>query len=334
MPHTTLIMPVYNAEKTVERAVLSVDRCLAYSADISLIAMDDCSSDSTFSILNELSSSRPYLSLHRSTANVGPGELRNRAIEIANSVFVGFLDADDEINSKAYVDMLRIHNATQSDVITFNAIVKNGSDEKFRYDFDRLVKDRDELVSLCSRGELDGSVLFSLYSKQFINAHNIRFENWYFEDIPFAYKAMMLANQLTIYSEVCYVKHDTDGSILNSISDKHILGLIHSCFEIYDFTCKLPKVDPEIARSDHEYCLAGHISTILEGIAKHGSSKEQHMLLELLGETLKKYNVDAYQDFLPTPKGNIANRYLNKLRQQASFQISELFDQEKHQSIN
>ena len=98
MPHTTLIMPVYNAEKTVERAVLSVDRCLAYSADISLIAMDDCSSDSTFSILNELSSSRPYLSLHRSKANVGPGELRNRAIEIANSVFVGFLDADDEIS--------------------------------------------------------------------------------------------------------------------------------------------------------------------------------------------------------------------------------------------
>lgn len=326
MLRTTLIMPVYNAEKTIERAVLSVDRCLAYCTDISLIALDDCSSDSTFSILNELSITRPYLSVHRSTENVGPGKLRNSAIEMANTDFVGFLDADDEIKPEAYMNMLRINNATSSDVITFNAIVKNGGEEKFRYDFDRLVTDHDELVSLCSRGELDGSVIFSLYSKQFIDNHNIRFENWYFEDIPFAYKAMMLANQLTIHSEVCYVKHDTDGSIVNSISNKHILGLLHSCFEIYEFTRNLPKVDPQMARSDHEYCLAGYISTILEGIAKHGSLKEQHLLLELLSETLKKYNVDAYQNFLPTPKGTIANRYLTKLRQRASFQISELFD--------
>ena len=52
MSLVTIILPAYNAEKTIARAIQSA-RCQEYS-DLEIIVIDDGSSDSTLNICNAL----------------------------------------------------------------------------------------------------------------------------------------------------------------------------------------------------------------------------------------------------------------------------------------
>lgn len=91
MPRTSVIVPMFNAAATAERAVLSV---LAQGdADFELIVVDDGSSDDTRSILQAFGDDRLRVMEHG--ANRGISAARNTALGAATGEFVAFLDADD-----------------------------------------------------------------------------------------------------------------------------------------------------------------------------------------------------------------------------------------------
>lgn len=87
----SVIMPAYNAEKTVSRAIESA---LSQRVEMELIVIDDCSSDDTAE-----TASRYPVTVLRNPSNLGPGSSRNRGIEIAKGDFLLFLDADDELGA-------------------------------------------------------------------------------------------------------------------------------------------------------------------------------------------------------------------------------------------
>lgn len=88
----SVIMPAFNAERTVARALQSViDQTYK---DFELFVIDDCSSDSTVNVIESFPDER--LSLIRNTENLGAPQSRNLAIEMARGRFLCFLDADDE----------------------------------------------------------------------------------------------------------------------------------------------------------------------------------------------------------------------------------------------
>lgn len=100
MPEVAIIMPAYNAQDTVERAVRSV-----FAQDFDdweLIVVDDGSSDSTAEILKELSSEfkDERLKLILGEPNRGPSGARNRGLEEASGKWLTFLDSDDEFNTR------------------------------------------------------------------------------------------------------------------------------------------------------------------------------------------------------------------------------------------
>lgn len=85
-----VVLPCYNAETTLQRALDSV-YAQTYK-DFHVCAVDDESSDRTLLVLAENAHRCSYVSqVHR-----GPAAARNRAIRMSNSPFLAFLDADDE----------------------------------------------------------------------------------------------------------------------------------------------------------------------------------------------------------------------------------------------
>ena len=152
-----------------------------------------------------------------------------------NSKFIGFLDADDEMIAENYSNVLEECLAAKHDLVTFDALVDYGSGHQSRYDKDRLTSDKAKLLKLCLRGELDGCVMFSIFSRQMLGDANIKFGKYYFEDIEFNYKALLSANNMLVSNTVCYRKYDTEGSILNRCSALHINGLIGSALSVRDF---------------------------------------------------------------------------------------------------
>lgn len=88
----SVIMPVYNAERTVRQAILSAMSNRGYTA-VEMIVVDDGSTDRTPGILHELQKEMPIHVIRQS--NMGPGAARNVALKQVHGEFVAFLDADD-----------------------------------------------------------------------------------------------------------------------------------------------------------------------------------------------------------------------------------------------
>ena len=80
MSLVTIILPAYNAEKTIARAIQSA-RCQEYS-DLEIIVIDDGSSDSTLNICNALADKDNRLKIWHIN-NSGPSAARNYGLSQA-----------------------------------------------------------------------------------------------------------------------------------------------------------------------------------------------------------------------------------------------------------
>lgn len=91
-PKISVIIPLYNKEKIVERSVNSV---LSQSfKNFELIIVDDGSTDNSFEIVNNIKDDRIKLMRQE---NGGPSKARNTGAKRACGEWIVFLDADDEL---------------------------------------------------------------------------------------------------------------------------------------------------------------------------------------------------------------------------------------------
>lgn len=90
----TIGITAYNAENTLEKAVLSAIRQDWENTDI--VIVDDYSIDKTAEILRRLSKQYTALRIFQQSRNSGVATVRNRIIEEAKGDFIAFFDDDDE----------------------------------------------------------------------------------------------------------------------------------------------------------------------------------------------------------------------------------------------
>jgi glycosyltransferase involved in cell wall biosynthesis len=94
MIRASVIIPVYNGERTITAAINS---CLNQTVPVhEIIIVDDASTDATVTVVEELQVQN--LRLIRNTTNVGPAVSRNRGMDTATGDWIFFLDADDQFH--------------------------------------------------------------------------------------------------------------------------------------------------------------------------------------------------------------------------------------------
>jgi glycosyltransferase involved in cell wall biosynthesis len=89
----SIVMPVYNAEATLRRAVDSVLR--QTHTRLELVAVDDCSNDGSWATLLAYARTDPRVRPIRLARNGGVAAARNAALDAAAGRYVAFLDSDD-----------------------------------------------------------------------------------------------------------------------------------------------------------------------------------------------------------------------------------------------
>lgn len=99
----SIIIPVYNAEKTIRRVVDSL--LFGTNHDVQIILAEDCSTDNSWQICQELSMVYPQVYCIRNEINCGVSYTRNRALEIAQGDYILFVDSDDWV-SQNYTEHL------------------------------------------------------------------------------------------------------------------------------------------------------------------------------------------------------------------------------------
>ncbi|EGO6096531.1 glycosyltransferase, partial [Enterococcus faecalis] len=99
MPKISIIVPVYNVEKYLEKCVRSI---LAQTfTDFELILVDDGSPDSSGAMCDQFAKQDERVKvIHKE--NGGLSDARNAGIEIATGEYLGFIDSDDYIADDMY----------------------------------------------------------------------------------------------------------------------------------------------------------------------------------------------------------------------------------------
>ena len=92
----SVIIPVYNAERTIRRCVESL--ALGRQRNIQIILVDDCSKDHSWDICQELADEFPNVLCIKNDVNCGVSYTRNKALCLAEGSHVLFVDSDDWVS--------------------------------------------------------------------------------------------------------------------------------------------------------------------------------------------------------------------------------------------
>ena len=117
MPKLVVAMPAFNAEATIQQAVVTTLR--AMPRDSELVVLDDKSTDKTLAVLDAIPDRR--LRIIANQENLGSGSARQRLLVETDSEFVAAMDADDITFPWRFALQLR---ALQSFDVVFGSVVR------------------------------------------------------------------------------------------------------------------------------------------------------------------------------------------------------------------
>ena len=110
----SVIVPVYNTEKYLERCIDSIVNQTFKNVEILLI--NDGSTDNSIEICRRYEKNDERIKLINKQ-NSGVSETRNIGIENATGEFITFVDSDDEIALNMYEQMIGAANEKDADIV-------------------------------------------------------------------------------------------------------------------------------------------------------------------------------------------------------------------------
>lgn len=155
-----IIIPAYNANETLDRALRSL--AMQSVADLLYVTvMDDCSDDDYTDIIKRHEKSFKQLTHIRLDENSGPGVARQVGMQNTSQPYIGFLDADD-----MYYDVYSIARLYNGMINNPDCIVMSGDFVEQREDGEFHTHAND-MVWCFSK----------LYRREFLEKHGIGFNN-------------------------------------------------------------------------------------------------------------------------------------------------------------
>lgn len=134
-PLISIIIPIYNAEKFLERCVNSILN-QTYK-NLQIILVNDGSKDNSLNICKELAQKDSRI-LILDKPNGGAASARNLGLKHATGDYIGFCDADDWLETDTYRTMIELLEKENANVVRFSSssfdedgnLIKKGEDSK------------------------------------------------------------------------------------------------------------------------------------------------------------------------------------------------------------
>ena len=111
----TIVIPVYNEEKTIEKVLLSLTKLREKIGSIEIIVVNDGSKDNSLEILRE--NHNYYDVLINNLQNKGKGNAVKSALEKASGKYIVFQDADLEYDPQDFNKFVNLINKFSPDLI-------------------------------------------------------------------------------------------------------------------------------------------------------------------------------------------------------------------------
>ena len=113
-PKISIIVPIYNTEKYLDKSIQSLIN--QTFKDIEIILVNDGSTDNSRNICEYFKIKDKRIKVINKE-NGGPGSARNKGIEIANGEYIAFMDSDDYVEVDMYETMYNRINEYNCDIV-------------------------------------------------------------------------------------------------------------------------------------------------------------------------------------------------------------------------
>ena len=215
----SVIIPVYNSEKTIERCMQSL---LAQKRnDAEIIVINDGSTDATEEILSRYAAEYKNILLLKQK-NSGVSAARNAGIERASGNYITFVDSDDYVSENYFSALDEMEKQADADLLMFSSNTVGGQEA----DESALYHQLEQMTDTGTKMELllSSRKIMSPWNKRFkrgiIIANQIHFIRQFQtgEDFNFCLEYMLNCRSISVSCEKLY---NVDISDKTSLSRKY-----------------------------------------------------------------------------------------------------------------
>ena len=224
----SVIIPVYNVEKYIDRCLKSI--ISQNYDDLEIIVIDNGSTDSSGSICDTYASEYSNISVYH-IENHGVGAARNFGLSKARGEFIYFVDSDDYLVGNLFADfadklvseldlaVFSYYNSFEED-LTEKQRTEKSLPFKGNYDKDGFIKIFKELFL----SDMLYTVWNKIYRREFLLENNLSFEQYELgEDVRFNLNVYRNVNRIFLSQDSYYVYViGRKGSAMSSYNPKRI----------------------------------------------------------------------------------------------------------------
>lgn len=176
MPLISIIIPVYNAEKYLNRCLDSILRQDASKFEVLLV--NDGSADNSSTICDTYANTNSNVKVYHKE-NGGPSSARNMGLTKARGTYIAFVDSDDYV-MEDFIEILSSHiKETNPDIIFFAYNhLKNDKIFKINNELNKSL-DHKKILELLANTSANNFLWYpwnKLYKKSLIDKNNITFD--------------------------------------------------------------------------------------------------------------------------------------------------------------
>ena len=201
----SVIVPIYNAEKYLDRLIKSI---LAQSFNnIEAILVNDGSTDSSAQICNEYARIHPQIIKVIHQDNMRQAHARNQGLKIAKGKYICFVDADDYIDNQFLEKLYFKAEKHDADIAVANVTITPEHIPNYVGHWSFFKKDKVVLVSAEDKfGCMFSCAIWNkIYRKSLLDKNNISFdEHLFLEDVAFTLETVALSNRIVLCADAVY----------------------------------------------------------------------------------------------------------------------------------
>lgn len=233
-PLLTVVIPVYNVEKYLNRCLESI--LIQEWKNYDIIMVDDGSTDRSPQICDDYVKAYDFISvIHKE--NGGLSDARNTGLSQAKGEYVYFPDSDDWLEPDTFIALAEALESQKFDIISFNREFIKGEEDVIISDpvENQVFEGKDAFVHMLKHSYITGFVNDKIYRKSLFVDHDILFpKGKYYEDLGTNYKLFLSAKKVYATNQKYYhYLIDNPDSITQSWNEKKFRDMLGFYKEVF-----------------------------------------------------------------------------------------------------
>ncbi len=231
----SVIIPLFDIEEYIFQCLESLRKQTLSQDFFEVIAVDDVSTDKTLEIVQNFHHLK-NLKVITSAVNQGPGIARNKGIKAAEGKYIIFLDGDDWLENGALTALYQNMEEAPDSIVYDWTYADDPAKTPRKRDFSYIAPEKKIFIQNYLGMDVSGDVIYTATQRKIFEKYGIAFQGGYHEDMAVIFKMLYLSSTIKkLTSQVLYVKNNRPGSLVNTLTLKHIDGYLGSWPDIMRF---------------------------------------------------------------------------------------------------